>query len=866
MKTHILTLTALLLTSVATLDAATALGADATSEVNPNKGLRTWAKAPVVANKVADICQPVGYAGQRLNPQSYLGRRVDINFTTGLLRTVDVDDYLRPYVKGETPKMPAGEYLGKFMQSYSRMYLYTGSSEALGRMEKIVRTMRKAQAADGWLGTAGRFVSWDVWEHKYVLLGFLEHYLLTGDPDALEGAKKVGDMMIANLGPDQGDLMQNGYWALGSGSILEPMVCLYRSTGEQKYLQFCEYILQAFEGGTGPKIVSTLTTGSKRVCDIEDPWANRAAREVKFGTVGQIRNRSKGYELLSCVIGIARMYQLTGKPEYLTAAKNCWTDISEKRLYLTGSSGADECFKDDHCLPGETADAPAEACVTAHWIFLSRILFEITGDPQYVDAIENALYNHLLASQRPQDCHQSYNTAINGTKTFERHTIWAGRPPCCISSTMREIARTPEAVWQKFTDNGLAVLLYNQGTMEDTIKTSNGGPVSVRLEMDSNYPKTGDATIRVRPKSAAAFRLALRVPKWAKDFKATVAGQTFAGTAGRFLDLNRTWQDGDTVKITMGLNDRLVSGGASYAGHYTVMHGPQVLTLVASSGSEGNLESATVKVNAGTQLSLSSGFLPAGWVGDQAYTTPVLMGATGCALVPFGDAGQPGKPGKFRTWIKADPGTTPAKPAAPSGLTASAASPSRINLAWTDNSGNEDGFRIERMRSDVGMWFHVKTATAGVTSCQDDAVNVVTPGKTYTYRVCAYNSGGYSDYAGEVKVTTPGVSAPAAPSRLTATAVSPSQINLSWAHNSDNEEGFKVERKAGADGMWTQVAGRVAANEKSFRNIGLESGKTYTYRIRASNTGGDSGYSSEANASTPAVGSKDHSTTKAKQR
>jgi hypothetical protein len=183
---------------LAALVAATALAVDAPSETNTNKGLRTWAKAPVVANKIAEVCQPVRFAGQWLDPQSYLGRRVDINFNTGLLRTIDVDDYLKPYVTGETPKMPSGEYLGKFIQGYSRMYLYSGNADAMSRMETIVRTMRKAQAADGWLGTGGRFVSWDVWEHKYVLLGFLEQYLLTGDPDALDGAKKVGELMIVD--------------------------------------------------------------------------------------------------------------------------------------------------------------------------------------------------------------------------------------------------------------------------------------------------------------------------------------------------------------------------------------------------------------------------------------------------------------------------------------------------------------------------------------------------------------------------------------------------------------------------------------------------------------------------------------------
>jgi hypothetical protein len=120
---------------------------------------------------------------------------------------------------------------------------------------------------------------------------------------------------------------------------------LCRYTGEPRYLRFCEYILAELEGPAGPKLIRTLTSGSRRVCDVQDTWANRAAREVRFNASGQVRNRSKGYEMLSCLIGLARMYQLTGRNDLLSAAVNVWQDISANRLYLAGSSGADECFK-----------------------------------------------------------------------------------------------------------------------------------------------------------------------------------------------------------------------------------------------------------------------------------------------------------------------------------------------------------------------------------------------------------------------------------------------------------------------------------------------------------------------------------------
>jgi hypothetical protein len=95
---------------------------------------------------------------------------------------------------------------------------------------------------------------------------------------------------------------------------------------------------------------------------------------------------------------------------------------------------------------------------------------------------------------------------------------------------------------------------------------------------------------------------------------------------------------------------------------------------------------------------------------------------------------------------------------------------------------------------------------------------------------------------------------PTAPSGLSATAVSSSQINLSWADNSTNELNFILERKVGAGGTYAQVA-TPAANATGYSDTGLLASTTYYYRIKAHNSSADSGYSNEANATTQASGS-----------
>jgi predicted phage tail protein len=92
---------------------------------------------------------------------------------------------------------------------------------------------------------------------------------------------------------------------------------------------------------------------------------------------------------------------------------------------------------------------------------------------------------------------------------------------------------------------------------------------------------------------------------------------------------------------------------------------------------------------------------------------------------------------------------------------------------------------------------------------------------------------------------------PAAPTNLTAAAVSITQINLTWTDNASNETGFKIERCKGSTCTnFSQIA-TVGANVTSYQNTGLSGNTTYRYRVRAYNAAGNSAYSNIAQATTP---------------
>lgn len=180
-------------------------------------------------------------------------------------------------------------------------------------------------------------------------------------------------------------------------------------------------------------------------------------------------------------------------------------------------------------------------------------------------------------------------------------------------------------------------------------------------------------------------------------------------------------------------------------------------------------------------------------------------------------------------------------PAAPSSLSATAVSGFRIDLSWTDNSSDEDGFKIERSADGSTGWTQIGTAAANATSYSNSAL---TENTTYYYRVRAYNGAGDSDYSNTANATTP----LAAPTSLTATTYSETRIDLAWVDNSNAETAYWIERSPNGS-SWSTL-GSTAANETTFSNTGLTPNTTYYYRIKAVQGGTSSAYSNTASATT----------------
>ncbi|MEZ0539953.1 fibronectin type III domain-containing protein [Fibrella arboris] len=173
-------------------------------------------------------------------------------------------------------------------------------------------------------------------------------------------------------------------------------------------------------------------------------------------------------------------------------------------------------------------------------------------------------------------------------------------------------------------------------------------------------------------------------------------------------------------------------------------------------------------------------------------------------------------------------------PSPPTELALQVVGDKQITLRWKDNSDNETNFAIERSTDGKRTWQRHKEVDRNTTSYDDGGLNANTE---YCYRVFAYNTAGNSRTTDELCNSTqaPPVVKPSAPARLSASAISSSQIRLEWANTAGNATGIQVERsETGSGGSYSKVKD-LGPTETNWTDGGLSPAKAYCYRIRAVN-------------------------------
>lgn len=176
--------------------------------------------------------------------------------------------------------------------------------------------------------------------------------------------------------------------------------------------------------------------------------------------------------------------------------------------------------------------------------------------------------------------------------------------------------------------------------------------------------------------------------------------------------------------------------------------------------------------------------------------------------------------------------------AAPANVTATVASSSQIDLAWDQSTGNA-GYLVEKQVN--SSWTAVTTTAADGNSYSATGLR---PGTAYAFRVRAVNLGGQSPVSSTVNATT----VPRA-TKAKAAGASTTSISITWIGLPGATGGYEVEQSDDGSTNWTQVA-TPAAGATSYTDTGLDPDTAYFYRVRGTNAGGDSAWSSVVTSST----------------
>lgn len=509
---------------------------------------------PLVPDKLSSI------PANATHIEGYLGEKIDLCISERIKKQ-DVDHLIEPFRHRVETRLWQTEFWGKWILSAIASYEYTRDPEMLKIIQDAISGLLSTQSPDGYIGNYSKDAQlqhWDIWGRKYTLLGLLAYYDISQDKKALDAAKRLADFLLSQVGPGKADIVKTGnYRGMPSSSVLEPMVFLYRHTGEQKYLNFAKYIVAQWETTDGPKLISKALDGI--------PVAERFPFPKTWWSW---ENGQKAYEMMSCYEGLLELYRLTGEPTYLKSAELAVKSIIDTEINVAGSGTAFECFYHGSNRQTEPTYHTMETCVTFTWIKLCNNLLRLTGNPVYADQIEKTVYNALMASMKFDGSQITKYSPLEGMRHAGEEQCGM-HINCCNANGPRAFTLIPTMAVQT-SGNALYINLYSQ--MASSVHLNPKNKVAVNIQ--TNYPVTDQIEISIDPEKPEIFEVNLRIPAWSKHSVVAINRIPVDGvTAGTYLKISREWKKGDRISLKTDLSARLVT----LNGYQAILRGPILL-------------------------------------------------------------------------------------------------------------------------------------------------------------------------------------------------------------------------------------------------------------------------------------------------
>lgn len=436
-----------------------------------------------------------------------------------------------------------GHSLGHYLSALSGFISTTGNQDARNKLDYTISCIKDLQRGDGYFGgipstpfekafsgtfNVDRFGLGDWWVPWYsvhkIYAGLIDAYVLCDNKDALEIVLKMADWAIngsKNMTEEQFQKML----FCEHGGMLKVYADLYEITKEEKYLLMAERFIHQ---------------------EIYKPLVKE-------------RDRLQGYHAntqIPKIIGLAKLYDLTGKSEYRTAAEYFYNTVLDTRSYSIGGNSIGEHFgpQFEEKLGRDTC----ETCNTYNMLELSEYIFRWNKNSKVSDFYETALYNHILASQDPQTGAKTYFVSML-PGFFKIYCSLDNSFWCCTGTGFENPARYNRFIFSEFEDT-----IYVNLFIPSTYTSEDGW----KIQIETKFPYEEKFKVKVLQEGKNPKNIKVRIPSWIEreDLANSDDGYT------KLEKLNLNW--GKEYSVPMKIS---IKRTKDRSGNFSILYGPLVL-------------------------------------------------------------------------------------------------------------------------------------------------------------------------------------------------------------------------------------------------------------------------------------------------
>jgi len=256
------------------------------------------------------------------------------------------------------------------------------------------------------------------------------------------------------------------------------------------------------------------------------------------------------------------LYAYTGNEAYLDIAMNAERKLERDHLLPDGVPTSAEYTQ------GRDIDIAHETCDITDYTWSLGYFLTVTGQAEWADRIERAIFNaapgavtaNFDAVQYFSSVNQVICTGNSDNNKFKRGSTWMAYRPtheteCCAGNMHRMMPNFASRLWMRGTNDAIVAAMYAPSEIDFKV-----GDTQCHITEETFYPFSGDITFRFSLPETKHFPFVFRIPGWCNEHRVLINGLPIEGEVGRgsFLTLERDWNDGDVVKLSLTITPKVV--------------------------------------------------------------------------------------------------------------------------------------------------------------------------------------------------------------------------------------------------------------------------------------------------------------------